>query len=306
MDRLGHNATLCTAIPTLQCNHNDYPSLSCNTGYNTTVKLNGERQLLLKSVDYFESGLYFTLTHEIVDPLKDIAIKFTCVKTFIQANLHVTLTMCPLGYMFDSNMMTNLNSSGVCECVKDTNLQCSHNLGIVCVRNGFLYGTMKGDNKLLNITIQCDPPYCANRESCPLNEFSDTFMKLPTTQDDQCSGLHGGVMCRGCQKEATYTFGASKCILSSSCSWWMPYAILCSVIIFQVSLVLFIILFLKNNYRSGVGYLYCPLFFLAVNKLLSLSLVDPYVPLEILISVYHSILFLDLSIFGKIPLVFLS
>ena len=81
----------------------------------------------------------------------------------------------------------------------------------------------------------------------------------------------------------------------------MPYAILCAVIIFQISLVLFIILFLKNNYKSGVGYLYGPLFFLAVNKLLSLSLVKPYVPLEILISGYHSILFLDLSIFGEIP-----
>ena len=205
LDRLGHNTTLCNAIPTLQCNHNDYPSLSCNTGNNTTVKLNGERQLLLKSMEYFESGLYFTSTH-ISEPLKDFAIKFTCMKTFIQANLHVTLTMCPLGYTFDSNMMTYLNSSGVCKCVKDTNLQCSDNLGIVCVRNGFWYGTMKGDNKLLNITIQCNPPYCANRESCPLNEFSDTFMKLPTTQDDQCSGLHGGVMCRGCQKEAIFTF----------------------------------------------------------------------------------------------------
>ena len=33
-------------------------------------------------------------------------------------------------------------------------------------------------------------------------EFSDKFvMKLPTAQDDQCIGLHGGVVCRGCKEE---------------------------------------------------------------------------------------------------------
>ena len=57
---------------------------------------------------------------------------------------------------------------------------------------------------------------------------------------------------------------------------------------------------MKHNTRSGIGYLYGPLFFLAVYKLLASSIVDPISALEIIVSLYHSIIFLDLSIFGKI------
>ena len=85
-----------------------------------------------------------------------------------------------------------------------------------------------------------------------------------------------------------------------NCKGWVPYAIIGIAIIFEIVLVIFILLFLKHNTRSGIGYLYGPLFFLAVYKLLASSSVDPISALAIIVSVYHSIIFLDLSIFEKI------
>ena len=63
-------------------------------------------------------------------------------------------------------------------------------------------------------------------------------MKLPTTQDEQCGDLYGGVTCKGCQNQTTFTFGADKCISLSNCEGWMLYAIIGIAIIFEIDLVI--------------------------------------------------------------------
>ena len=295
IDGLGHNTTSCFALPTLECGLGK-PTFNCIVG-NVTLQLKSQGFLFLKTSENFLSGLHLASSHEFVyqDHSRNIRIKFTCTKTMISGYLNINLTTCPLGYVFKS-----LNEGGVCQCVENGNLKCDINKGIACVRRGYWYGTMKINNELINTTIKCSPPFCAHSESCPLDGYRDTFVKLPTTQDEQCGDLYGGVTCRGCQSQATFTFGAGKCISLSNCEGWMPYAIIGIAIIFEIVLVIFILLFLKHNTRSGIGYLYGPLFFLAVYKLLASSIVDPISALEIIVSLYHSIIFLDLSIFGKI------
>ena len=296
VDSLGHNGTSCISIPELECELNQ----PCIIG-NTTLKLNTKRQQILQTNERYESGLHLTATHEFIEQSTTFKIKFTCAKTLvISAYLFVSMSMCPFGYVFDSPKEPT-TGGGVCTCIKDENIVCSVKEGVACVRKGNWYGSMKINNKITNTTVPCTPPYCIISEPCPLNGYRDTFMKLPTTQDEQCSNLHGGVMCRGCQKQAVFTFGAIKCASLSNCKKWMPYTVLSLAVVIQIAVVMFIFLFLKHNGRFGVGYLYGPLFFLAVYKLLPLSFVSPYAPLDIVVSVYHSILFLDLSIFGKIP-----
>ena len=296
VDSLGHNGTSCISIPELECELNQ----PCIIG-NTTLKLNTKRQQILQTNERYESGLHLTATHEFIEQSATFKIKFTCAKTLvISAYLFVSMSMCPFGYVFDSQKEPT-TGGGVCTCIKDENIMCSVKEGVACVRKGNWYGSMKINNKITNTTVPCTPPYCIISDPCPLNGYRDTFMKLPTTQDEQCSDLHGGVMCRGCQKQAVFTFGAIKCVSLSNCKKWMPYTVMSLAVVIQIALVMFIFLFLKHNGRFGVGYLYGPLFFLAVYKLLPLSFVSPYALLDVIVSVYHSILFLDLSIFGKIP-----
>ena len=289
LDNFGHNTTSCIAMPTLECSYIK-PS-KCRVG-NTTLKLNIADQLFLETNERFDSGLHLNATHEFIEHSEAITIKFTCAETLVSAYLLVNMSMCPLGYVFTNEL---------CKCIEDEDLTCSVEKGVACVKKGNWYGSMRIYNKITNTTVPCSPPYCTLSEPCPLNGYRDTFMKLPRTQDEQCSDLHGGVMCRGCQKQAVFTFGASKCVSLSSCKKWMPYTVLSLAVVFQIALVMFIFLFLKRNSRFGVGYLYGPLFFLAVYKLLPLSFVSLYAPLDIVVSLYHSILFLDLSIFSKIP-----
>ena len=299
VDSLGHNGTSCISIPELECEFNQ-TFFNCIIG-NTTLKLNTKSQQILKTTEEYESGLYLIATHEFIEhSANTFKIKFNCEKTLVSAYLSVSMSMCPFGYVFDSPKEQTA-AGGVCTCIKDENIMCSLKKGVACVRKGNWYGSMKINNKITNTTVPCSPSYCIISEPCPLNGYRNIFMKLPTTQDEQCIDLHGGVMCRGCQKQAVFTFGASKCVSLSGCEKWMPYTVLSLAVVFQIALVMFIFLFLKHNGRFGVGYLYGPLFFLAVYKLLPLSFVSPYAPLDIVISVYHSILFLDLSIFGKIP-----
>ena len=299
VDSLGHNGTSCISIPELECTFSQQPSFSC-LFENATLRLNTKGQQILQTTKKYESGLHLTATREFIEHLTTFRIKFTCTKTLVSAYLLVSMLMCPFGYVFDSQKEPTIGG-GVCTCIKDENIMCSVKEGVACVRKGNWYGSMKINNKITNTTVPCTPPYCILSEPCPLNGYRDTFMKLPTTQDEQCSNLHGGVMCRDCQKQAVFTFGAIKCASLSSCKKWMPYTVLSLAVVIQIAVVMFIFLFLKHNGRFGLGYLYGPLFFLVVYKLLPLSFVSPYAPLDIVVSVYHSILFLDLSIFGKIP-----
>ena len=160
---------------------------------NVTLQLKRQGFLFLKTSENFGSGLSLVSSHELVyqGHSRNIIIKFTCTKTMISEYLNINLTTCSLGYVFKS-----LNEGGVRQCVEDDNLKCDSNKGIACVRRGYWYGAMKINNKIINTTIKCSPPYCTLSESCPLDGYRDTFVKLPTTQDEQCGDLYGGVTCK--------------------------------------------------------------------------------------------------------------
>ena len=114
--------------------------------------------------------------------------------------------------------------------------------------------------------------------------------------------LYGGLLCRSCKENSIFTFGASKCILSSDCKEdGQPYLIISLAVAGQIALALVLICSVGKS-RSGVGYLYGPLFFFAVYKLLPLShsYLQNTSPLEYTVSLYESILLLDLDILGKV------
>ena len=252
LDSFGHNTTSCIiAIPTLECSPNK-PSFNCRVG-NTTLKLNIEDQLFLKTNKRFDSGLHLNATHEFIEHSEAFRIKFTCAKTLVSAYLFVSMSMCPLGYVFTKE---------VCKCIEDEDLTCSVEEGVACVKKGNWYGSIRINNKMTNTTVPCSHPYCILSEPCPLNGYRDTFMKLypehkmnsvVISMEESCVevvrnklSLHLGLV-------SVYHYQVVR-------NGW-PYTVLSLAVVFQIALVMFIFLFLKHIGRFGVGYLYGPLFF---------------------------------------------
>lgn len=160
-----------------------------------------------------------------------------------------------------------------------------------------------------NITAPCSLPFCAVGDPCPITGYTKTHYTLPQTQDEQCirNGLYGGTLCRSCKSKAVFTFGASNCLLKSNCHTnWQPYTLLVTATGVQMFITI-VMIFLRPATKFGVGYLYGPLFFLSMYKTLPINhtLVQDGSRLDIILSLYQSILLLDLDILSKGTMVFL-
>ena len=241
-----------------------------------------------------------------------IKLLFVCLETNADGYANVNLTTCPLGYVFQAPQM-NQSIQGTCECVDITtsnDVQCDFMLGIACIRHGYWFGKINADDVLedtLNGTAPCQYPYCkTDLPPCPIIGLSQTNNKLPVAQDEQCNGLYGGLLCRSCREDAVFSFEAVKCIPSSNCEPWQPYIISILVVIFQLVLGFGIVMVLKASFKTGIGHLYGPLFFIAVLRVIPFGYYKEYVQLKLIVSIFQSILLLNLEIFGEIPWCFFS
>ena len=144
--------------------------------------------------------------------------------------------------------------------------------GVACIRHGYWLGKINPDDVLvedtLNHTAPCQYPYCkTDLPPCPISGLSQTYNKLPVAQDEQCNGLYGGLLCRSCREDAVFSFVAVNCIPSSNCEPWQPYVTLVLAVVFQLVLGFGIVIVLKASFKTGIGHLYGPLFFIAVLRL---------------------------------------
>ncbi len=302
-DQFGHD-THCTAKPYIKCAN--ISSLDCravgiiNPGVvfkKNEVTLKGERLVFIQSAHNIQTNLYFASKVEPSLLQKDLNMSIHCAT--VNSQLNVVLRPCPLGYTF-----TPLSEGGVCaKATNDSNIVYDEASGVVCIKLDYWYGEIPIKGKGVNITAPCSLPYCANSEACPIIGFTDSHYRLPWVQDEQCNGLYGGMMCKSCARNSSFTFGATRCLKMSECREnWKPYVIIVLAVVGQVVLTVFLI-YSKFVTESGVGYLYGPLFFLAVYKLLPIShsLTHTSSHLDIVFSFYQSILFMNLDILGRIP-----
>ena len=283
--------------------------LECENTICEHVQLTGETQSSLSTGNYI-TNLYLTSNVDHHD--YSILLWFLCLDTIAEAYAYMNLTTCPLGYVFQ----TSQNSQqilGTCECVDIASdvVQCDFVLGVACIRHGYWLGKVNADDVLLedtlNHTAPCQYPYCkSDLPPCPIIRLSQTHTKLPVTQDEQCNGLYGGLLCRSCREDAVFSIEAVNCIPSSNCEPWQPYVTLVLVVVFQLVLGFGIVIGLKASFKTGVGHLYGPLFFIAVLRLIPFGYYKEYVQLEFTVSVFQSVLLLNLEVFGKIPWCFFS
>ena len=280
--------------------------LQCGNTFCEHVQLTGDAPLLL-STSNFTTNLYLTSNVEHHD--YSIKLQFLCLDTNTEAYANVNLTTCPLGYVFQ----TSQNSvQGTCECVDiaSNDVQCDFVLGVACIRHGLWFGEINEINELnntVNDTAPCQYPYCKTDLSfCPISGLSVTYKKLPVAQDEQCNGLYSGLLCRSCRRDAVFSFEAVKCIPSSNCEPWQPYVTSVLAVVFQLVLGFGIVIGLKASFKTGIGHLYGPLFFIAVLRLIPFGYYKEYYQLKFIVSIFQSVLLLNLEIFGEISWCFFS
>ena len=280
-------------------------NINLEPGYEHAI-LTGDAQSLL-STGNFTTNLYLTSN----DHDYSLKLQFLCLDTNAEVYANLNLTTCPLGYVFK----TPPNSQpiqGTCECVVIANdvVQCDFVLGVACIRHGYWLGKTNADDILedtLIDTAPCQYPYCkTDLPPCPIIGQSQTYNQLPVAQDEQCNGLYGGLLCRSCREDAVFSFESVNCIPSSNCKPWQPYVTLVLVVVFQLVLGFGIVIGLKASFKTGIGHLYGPLFFIAVLRLIPFGYYIEYDQLEFIISIFQSVLLLNLEVFGNIPWCFFS
>ena len=289
------------------CSINIFLECGVHLIYCEYLQLIGDAVSLL-STDNITTNLYLTSTAEHHD--SSLKLRFLCLNTITAtAYAHVNLTTCPLGYVFQTSQKS---VQGACECVDiaSDDVQCDFVLGVACIRHGYWFGEINANDELnntVNDTAPCQYPYCkTDLPPCPIIGLFQTYNKLPVAQDEQCNGLYGGLLCRGCREDAVFSFEAVKCIPSSNCQPWQPYVTLVLVVVFQLVLGFGIVIGLKASFKTGIGHLYGPLFFIAVLRLIPFGYYKEYDQLKFAISISQSILLLNLEIFGEIPWCFFS
>ena len=279
--------------------------LECGNNLCEHVQLTGDAQSLL-STSNFTTNLCLSSNVEHHD--YSLNLQFLCLDTNAEGYANVNLTSCPLGYVFQTPQKFQ-PIQGTCECASDE-IECDFVLGVACIRHGYWLGKFNADDVLedtLNHTAPCQYPYCkTDLPPCPISKLSQTYTKLPITQDEQCNGLYGGLLCRSCREDAVFSFEAVNCISSSNCKEWQPYLILVLVVIFQLALGFGIVIVLKASFKTGIGHLYGPLFFIAILRLVPFGYYKEYVQLEFTVSIFQSVLLLNLEVFGQIPWCFFS
>ena len=282
--------------------------LECGNNFCEHVQLTGDAQSLL-STSNFTTNLHLTCNVEHHD--YSIKFRFLCLDTNAEVYANVNLTTCPMGYVFQTPQNSQL-IQGTCECldIASDDVECDFMLGVACIRHGYWLGNINADNVLedtLIDTAPCQYPYCkTDLPPCPISGISRTYNKLPAAQDEQCNGLYGGLLCRSCGEDAVFSFEAVNCIPSSNCKPWQPYVTLVLVVVFQLVLGFGIVIGLKASFKTGIGHLYGPLFFIAVLRLIPFGYYKEYVQLEFTVSIFQSVLLLNFEVFGKIPWCFFS
>ena len=208
------------------------------------------------------------------------------------ANIIIHLIDCRLGLVCDKNAKQ-------CRCAVNNSdtFWCSAQNGQLCIRKGYWY-THNMDKPIVTSCLyysNCN----FNRKACPTDV---EYIVLPQIQDDQCHGGHGGTLCVNCAENKTFTYFALKCIDISLCKTWHPYVLLMLTITFPLLIGIFLILVVKIQSDIGSGYLYGPLFFLAVLSQLPLG---QYPTLDKIESVFAASVLLQFKAFGFIPWCFL-
>ena len=251
------------------------------------------------SVVAFSKGLINTglkvITHTKINHTFYIQLLLSCKspikRHLLNLTVNITVLPCPLGFFYSV-------SSKQCECddkVLSRFYICNRDIGHACIREGYWYSSYN------HVVSQCIHLFCNySRPKCPSGVSTDTtnYVLFTSSQDDQCFGGHGGTLCTGCAHNKLPTYGALQCIESDKCVKWHPYVLLSFNIVIPFIYGVFLMIAVRLKLSIGSGYLYGPLFYLAILNLIPLS---SYPTLNTIVSSFVATFLLKFEILGYIP-----
>ena len=288
------NPSECVATIILQCG-DQYLNCKDMHGNQSIEMVGNTKTILINGTNHI--NLHFVTLNSLRshNTIQQPKLIFQCDNIGTQGSLNINLKTCPLGYIFQSKNNDNALGSCVCKDSNDDIIKCDTSLGITCIKRGYWFGEV--DDKYT--IAKCHYPYCATSlSSCPIKEYANSYFELPSTSDDMCNALHGGVLCKGCKTNTIFTFEAVKCLPVSKCNRVHKFIILLLVFILQIILGLILVMTMRLDFASVSGYLLGPLFFLAILGKFQLHLHED---LNITVSLFRSIFLLNLEIFGHLP-----
>lgn len=290
----------CVATVYLRCANQ---VISCTNNNSEFLRLEGATQVTLSSTKFTSDLKLITSSSGKIEGYSTPTLYFQCPYSNM-ATLILNIKQCPLGFVYNA-------STGICDCAwnnQHSGYACSVVQGYACIAKGYWFGSIKVDNEEIHALTACQYTYCQPLpRNCPLGESGSTkYILLPATQDEQCANYHGGIMCASCQDGATFSFEGALCIPMEQCKPWQPYTLLVLVIVFQLLLVIVVKVLISIKFSFGLGYLYGPLFFIAVLNHLPFNYYAEFYPLKIITTLYTSIFLLNMEIFGQIPWCFFT
>ena len=273
----------------------------CNKQVCVDYALQGPSTIVISN-GLINTGLKLTTNSDSQGVFYDsqLQLMLACKSPTKELNLDIVVDIfmlnCPLGFVFS-------NSTGQCECAIDNEyFFCLKSAGVSCVREGYWYSSLSFTATEC-VHVFCD--FSKRRKTCPsiASANSASYLLLGSTQDDQCLDGHGGTLCTGCAHNKLPTYGVLQCVDSDRCASWHPYVLLLLNIIIPFVDGVFFIIVVRLKLSIGSGYLYGPLFYLAVLHLIPLT---PYSTLTTTVSSFSATLLLQLKALGYVPWCFYS
>ena len=289
----------CIATVFLQC----YDQvISCESS-GQFIQLEGPTEITL-SYSPFASNIKLLAPENIADlQFNSPSLRFQCKYTE-QAVLYLNITSCPIGFAYNE-------TACACQCALrgHSGFLCSVPQGMACVAKGYWLGIVNEGNESIPVIAHCQYRYChRNSNPCPesVGQDASSYVRVGSSENDQCDGDRGGIMCSACRDGASFSFEGILCLDESKCEPWQPYTLLFLVIAFQFILSYSIVIFISFQMIYGVGSLSGPLFYLAAINSLSLSYYQEYYQLKTLVSFFTSVFLLNMEVFGRLQWCFFS
>ena len=209
----------------------------------------------------------------------------------------IKLVECKNGYLYNE-------TSQQCECYPSDNFICpTRNNSYACIRYGYWYGI---DDKNGSTLLSCPGQNCHYTDgNCPQSSEcpdSPDFCLLGKS-NDLCRKGRGGTLCSECRENHSFTFGALKCVPSTSCKAGNTALILVGIFIYWMFSIFLVLIILSLDLSVGSGFMYGIVYYFSVVILfLENSVTDPI--LQTAINTCVAITQLSPRVFGNIDVCF--
>ena len=180
----------------------------------------------------------------------------------IIAQLHVNITPCKLGYVYN-------DETKICECYNSEHVTCINGptRRTACVRYGYWYGKVRNGARMVDTIAACPTDFCAYTDGqCPSGNCGDIygFCRLTNDPNDQCSSGRGGTLCSNCKPGHSFSFDGILCVPSDTCTPGYTALIIIGIFAFWIFLVVAVLIVLRMNLRIGSGYIYSFVYYFSI------------------------------------------